>query len=72
MNLSPLILKGKSHEGHEDSLSGLKNIKELASQFLEAFRAWEFSPDLNARENMASKVTPEENSSMQVKERIQG
>uniref|UniRef100_M1DK11 Uncharacterized protein n=1 Tax=Solanum tuberosum TaxID=4113 RepID=M1DK11_SOLTU len=71
VNLPPLILKGKSCEAHEDSLSGLKNIKELASQFLEAFRAWEFSSDLNVRENMASQVTPEENSLMQVKERIE-
>ncbi|KAH0651271.1 hypothetical protein KY284_031183 [Solanum tuberosum] len=71
VNLTPLILKGKSREAHEDSLSGLKNIKELASQFLEAFRAWEFSPNLNVRENMASQVTPEENSLMQVKERIE-
>lgn len=71
VNLSPLILKGKSPEGNEDLLSGLKNIKALASQYLEVVRAWEFSPDLNARKNMASKVTLEENSPTQVKDRIQ-
>ncbi|KAH0730081.1 hypothetical protein KY289_001269 [Solanum tuberosum] len=41
VNLPPLILKGKSREAHEDSLSGLKNIKELASQ-IQSF-SWFFT-----------------------------
>lgn len=43
----------------------------MDSHFLEAFRVWEFSSDLNLMENMASQVTVEENSPMQVKETIE-